>query len=183
MEPFDIGMHSTDAGAAALQTRFTSWLRGLESPARFACWLMPATLDDKIAQLNRTEQTVSRTDPFRAKLLMEYRRYYQDLQSGANYQRAMCGMALWTNDQPRVLAKTMSGSLEADTVTGKWPSLLTGKYRIKTAPFGHLAPVGRPGGRLLWAFLTSYEFMPAEWNFFKPTKCAEWLGFGVNFAD
>jgi len=168
MEPFDIGMHSTEAGVAALQTRFTHWLRGLENPSRFACWLMPATLDDKIAALSRTAQ--SEGDPMRAGLLMEYRRYFEELQGGANYQRAICGMALWTEDQPRVVAKTMNSSLEAVTTEGQWPPLLTGRYRVKTAPFGHLAPVGRPGGRLLWALLTSYEFLPAEWNFFKPTK-------------
>src|SRR5260221_11030263 len=89
MEPFDIGMHSTEAGVVALQTRFTHWLRGLEGPARFVCWLMPATLDDKIGALSRTAQMEAATNPFRTGLLMEYRRYFEELQRGANYQRAI----------------------------------------------------------------------------------------------
>ncbi|MHB8625967.1 MAG: hypothetical protein ACYDBJ_21260 [Aggregatilineales bacterium] len=182
MEPFDIGMHSTDAGVAALQSRFTNWLRGLNSPVRFVTWLMPATLDDKIAALSRATHEVHTADPLRGDLLMEYRRHYERLQEAADYQRSLCGMALWTDENPRALVKTMSSSLEAVTLEGQWPPLLEGRYRVKNVPFGHLAPLGRPGGRLAWAFLTSYEFLPAEWNFFKPTKLLLSLNFPFALA-
>ena len=177
MEPFDIGMHSTDAGVAALQTRFTNWLRGLNCPARFACWLMPATLDDKIAALSRAARDTNIQGTVRGDLLMEYRRHYERLQDSADYQRSLCGMALWTDESSRATVQSMSGALEAYTVEGQWPPLLEGRYRVKNTPFGHLAPLGRPGGRLFWALLTSYEFLPAQWNFFKPTKLLLSLNF------
>ena len=177
MEPFDIGMHSTDVGVAALQTRFTNWLRGVNCPARFTCWLMPATLDDKIATLSRAARVPQVSGTVRGDLLMEYRRHYERLQDTANYQRSLCGMALWTDENSRATVKTMGGALEAYTVEGQWPPLLEGRYRVKNTPFGHLAPLGRPGGRLLWALLTSYEFLPAQWNFFKPTKLLLSLNF------
>ena len=170
MEPFDIGLHSHEAGVASLQSRFTNWLRGLNSSARFVCWLMPATLDDKIGHLSRSAHDTGSVNPTRAELLMEYRRYFEQLQDTADYQRSLCGMALWTDDHPQALVKTLIGSLEAQTVEGRWPPLLDGRYRVKSAPFGHLAPLGRPGGRLFWSLLTSYEFLPAQWNFFKPMK-------------
>lgn len=183
LEPFDIGMHSTDAGVSTLQTRFTNWLRGLNCPARFVTWLMPATLDDKIAALNRTAQGIpEQADAIRRDLLQEYRRHYERLQDAADYQRSLCGMALWTDENPRALVKTMRNSLEAVTVEGNWPPLLDGRYRVRNAPFGHLAPIGRPGGRLVWALLTSYEFLPAEWNFFKPTKLLLSLNFPFALA-
>ena len=112
MEPFDIGMHSTESGIAALQNRFTSWLRGVNSPARFVTWLMPATLDSKIAALSRSAHEVHSDNPVRGELLMEYRRYYERLQDAADYQRSLCGMALWTDDNPRALVKTMSSALD-----------------------------------------------------------------------
>jgi len=51
---------------------------------------------------------------------------------------------------------------------GAWPRLFDGRYALRDAPFWHLAPVGRPGGRPLWTVLTSYAFAPATWNFFRP---------------
>ena len=48
------------------------------------------------------------------------------------------------------------------------PPLFEGRYELREAPAWHLAPVGRPGGRPLLAILTSYEFLPASWNFFRP---------------
>ncbi len=170
IEPFDIGMHSTETGVAALQSRFTHWLRALDCPGRFVAWLMPATLDDKIARLSRTALEVGAADPMRAELLEEYRRAYEVLQDSANYQRSVCGMALWTEENPRAISKSLTNALDTFTLEARWPSLFEGKYQIKTLPFGHLAPVGRPGGRLYWAVLNSYEFLPAQWNFFKPTK-------------
>src|SRR5450631_226701 len=98
IEPFDIGMHSTTAGVTALQMRFANWLRSVSVPARFICWVMPATLDDKISQLSFTAREVGHTDPVRAQLLMEYRRHYEMLQESADYQRSVCGLALWSED-------------------------------------------------------------------------------------
>ncbi len=170
LEPFDIGMHSTEVGVAALQVRFTQWLRALNGPARFVCWVMPATLDDKIGRLSRSAREAATVNPMRAELLMEYRRHYELLQDSAHYQRAVCGMALWSHEQPRTLAGGLSHALEAIATEAAWPSLFEGQYQVASSPAGHLAPVGRPGGRPYWAVLSSYEFSPTEWNFFKPAK-------------
>ncbi len=170
LEPFDIGMHRTDTGVASLQSRFTGWLRSLNCPARFVCWLMPATLDEKIAHLSYTAREVAQVDVSRSELLMEYRRHYEFLQDAADYQRSICGLALWNEENARALARGMSASLEALASESRWPALFEGTYRVKNSPFGHLVPMGRPGGRLYWAILSSYEFLPAQWNFFKPAK-------------
>jgi hypothetical protein len=166
LEPFDIMLHATEEGVQSLQARFATWLRTLNTPARFVCWQMPATLDDKINGLNRSAQEVS--EPQRARLLMEYRRHYETLQDSAEYQRALCGMALWSEGNPRALAGGMSSAFETHVIEGAWPALFEGGYTLREAPFWHLAPQGRPGGRPFWAVLTSYEFSPAAWNFFRP---------------
>ena len=54
IEPFDIMLHATEEGVNTLQARFATWLRTLNTPARFVCWQMPATLDEKINTLNRS---------------------------------------------------------------------------------------------------------------------------------
>lgn len=54
IEPFDIMLHATEEGVSTLQSRFSTWLRTLRDPARFICWQMPATLDDKIRRLTQT---------------------------------------------------------------------------------------------------------------------------------
>lgn len=56
MEPFDIVLHATEEGVQSLQSRFSTWLRTLREPARFVCWQMPATLNDKISGLSRKAQ-------------------------------------------------------------------------------------------------------------------------------
>jgi hypothetical protein len=155
VEPCDIGLHSTETGVSTLQAHFAAWLRGLNRPARFVCWLMPASLDDKIAALSWTAREVAQGDPVRRALLMEYRRHYETLQDAADYQRSMCGLALWSEEHPRALAKGMMTAFETFVGESRWPPLFQGRYRVKSAPFGHLAPVGRPGGRLLWAILSS----------------------------
>ncbi|MFQ3647597.1 MAG: hypothetical protein SNJ80_11760, partial [Anaerolinea sp.] len=166
IEPFDIMLHATEEGVQALQARFSTWLRTLNTPARFVCWQMPATLDEKINALSRAANETD--DPQRARLLMEYRRYYEQLDDNAEYQRALCGMAVWSDQNARALAGGMGSSFDTFVVEGTWPALFNGKYEIRDAPFWHLAPVGRPGGRPLWAMLNSYEFAPATWNFFRP---------------
>jgi hypothetical protein len=170
LEPFDLGMHATESGLAGLHNRFTGWLRGLTSPMRFVCWLMPTTLNDKIDHLQEVENRIGSDDRHRSGLLMEYRRFYRSLQQVADYQRSACGMALWSDENTRALAKGLSAAFEANAVKAKWIPLFEGNYEVKDDGFPHLSPVGRPGGRMLWAVLSSYEFASAEWNFFKPTK-------------
>ena len=159
-------LHATEEGVNRLQARFATWLRTLNTPARFVCWQMPATLDDKINAVNRQLRDVD--DPQRAALLTGYRRHYEQLQDAAAYQRSLCGVALWSDAPPRALAGGLSAAFDTPVVAGAWPHLFEGRYVLRDAPFWHLAPVGRPGGRPLWAVLTSYEFTPASWNFFRP---------------
>jgi len=166
IEPFDIMLHATEDGVQSLQARFATWLRTLNAPARFVCWQMPATLDAKINALSRAAQAT--TDPQRAQLLMEYRRYYEQLDDSAEYQRALCGIAVWSDQNQRALAGGLRSAFDTLVVEGAWPALFTGRYAIRDAPFWHLAPVGRPGGRPLWVLLNSYAFAPATWNFFRP---------------
>ncbi len=110
IEPFDIMLHATDTGVQALQTRFGNWLRALTSPARFVCWQIPATLDDKIAAVTATARETDNLQ--RARLLMEYRRHYELLQDAAEYQRALCGMAVWSAENPRALAAGMGSTFD-----------------------------------------------------------------------
>ena len=166
IEPFDLMLHATETGVQALQTRFANWLRALNSPARFVCWQVPATLDEKIASVSRAARETD--NPQRAQLLMEYRRHYELLQASADYQRAFCGMTLWSDESPRALAAGMGLAFDTPVVEAAWPALFEGEYELRDSPFWHLAPVGRPGGRPVWAVLTSYEFLPSIWNFFRP---------------
>ncbi len=166
IEPFDILMHATEDGVQALQNRFATWLRTLNCPARFICWQTPANLDDKIARVSRAAQTTD--EPQRAALLMEYRRHYEQLQSSAHYQRSRCGMALWTDQNSRAQAGAMAAAFDTAVTPGDWPPLFEGAYHLRDHPDWHLAPAGRPGGRPYWAILSSYEFLPTPWNFFRP---------------
>jgi hypothetical protein len=166
IEPFDIMLHATEEGVQSLQARFSTWLRTLRELARFVCWQMPATLDDKVSALSRKAGEVD--DPQRRGLLMEYRRHFEQLDSSAEYQRALCGMAVWSDENPRALAGGMTSAFETQVVEGAWPALFEGRNELRESPFWHLAPVGRPGGRPFWVVLTSYEFQPASWNFFRP---------------
>ncbi|MEQ8672507.1 MAG: hypothetical protein RIC84_04740 [Aggregatilineales bacterium] len=166
IEPFDIMLHATEDGVQTLQSRFGNWLRTLTTPARFVCWQMPATLEAKISTLSQT--AFDTDDHQRARLLMEYRRHYEQLDESAEYQQALCGMAVWSDQNTRALAGAMSSAFDTPVFEGAWPALFSGKYELRDAPFWHLAPTGRPGGRPLWAVLNSYEFAPAVWNFFRP---------------
>ncbi len=180
IEPFDIMLHATETGVQALQSRFGNWLRALNSPARFVCWQIPATLDDKIAAV---AETARETDSLqRARLLMEYRRHYELLQDAAEYQRALCGMAVWSEENPRALAAGMGSAFDTPIVEATWPALFEGRYELRDTPFWHLAPVGRPGGRSVWAILNSYEFMPSVWNFFRPLASLLRLNFPLALA-
>ena len=73
-------LHATEDGVTALQARFSTWLRTLSGEARFLCWQMPATLDDKIAALDEAAETTD--DEQRRALLIEYRREYERMNTG-----------------------------------------------------------------------------------------------------
>ena len=180
IEPFDIMLHATEDGVNSLQARFATWLRTLREPARFVCWQMPATLDDKIAALSAKAAEAS--DPQRRTLLMEYRRYFEQLDASAEYQRALCGMALWSDQNPRAIAAGLTSAFDTPTAQEAWPALFEGRYELREKPFWHLAPSGRPGGRPLWAILNSYEFAPATWNFFRPLPPLLRLNFPLALA-
>ena len=49
-------------------------------------------------------------DARRRELMMEYRRHYEQLQDSAEYQRALCGMAVWSDQNPRALAGGMGSA-------------------------------------------------------------------------
>src|SRR5207302_955490 len=100
----------------------------------------------------------------RRALLMEYRRHYEMLQDTAEYQKAVCGMLLFSDEMPRALAAGMQMAFDTSVYEGNWPPLFHGGYRAIDSPFWHLQPEGRPGGRPLWAILNSYEFQPATWD-------------------
>ena len=102
IEPFDIMLHTTEEAAAVLQGRFATWLRTLSGSARFVCWQMPATLDDKIAALETALQAT--TDEGRRALLVEYHRHYERMNDHAAYQRTLCGLALWNDGDRRASA-------------------------------------------------------------------------------
>ena len=180
IEPFDIMLHATEDGVAALQNRFSTWLRTLGDPARFLCWQMPATLDAKIDALDQA--AVETTDERRRTLLVEYRRHYERMNANAEYQRALCGMALWSDQNPRALAGGMRSAFDTTITEAAFPALFDGRYELKERPFWHLAPSGRPGGRPLWAVLTSYEFAPSTWNFFRPLPPLLRLNFPLALA-
>lgn len=180
IEPFDIMLHATEEGVAALQSRFSTWLRTLRDPARFLCWQMPATLDTKIDALDQA--AAETTDVRRRSLLVEYRRYYERMNANAEYQRALCGMALWSDQNPRALAGGMRSAFDTLITEAAFPALFDGHYQLKERPFWHLAPSGRPGGRLLWAVLSSYEFAPSTWNFFRPLPPLLRLNFPLALA-
>jgi len=166
IEPFDIMLHATPDGLQALQNRFMGWLSGLTAPARFVCFQVPATLDEKLAEVNRTARETD--NPQRRTLLMEYRRHYEMLQESADYQRSVCGLLLWSDELPRALAAGIHSAFDTPVQEANLPPLFSGSYRAVSTPFWHLAPQGRPGGRPVWAILNSYDFAPATWDFARP---------------
>ena len=179
IEPFDLMLHATEDGVQALQARFSTWLRTLSGEARFLCWQMPATLDAKIAALTTAAETA---DDQRRGLLVEYRRDYERMNHNAEYQRALCGMALWNEGNPRALTGGLASAFDTPVTEAAFPALFEGRYTLCDRPFWHLAPAGRPGGRPYWAILTSYEFTPATWNFFRPLPPLLRLNFPLALA-
>ena len=166
IEPFDLMMHATEEGVGTLQSRFSAWLRTLDGPARFLCWQMPADLNSKIAAVSATARQTS--DRSRAEMCMAYRRHYEHLQADAEFQRALCGMVVWSEEAGGTVANGIASAFDTVAVEADLPPLFDGRYVLREAPFSHLAPIGRPGGRPFWSILNSYEFLPAAWNFFRP---------------
>ena len=180
IEPFDIMLHATEEGVQALQARFSTWLRTLSGEARFLCWQMPATLDAKIDALDTAE--IDTDNDQRRDLLVEYRREYERMNAGSEYQRALCGMALWNDQNSRAIGGALSSTFDTPVTEAAFPALFKGRYQLHDRPFWHLAPSGRPGGRPYWVVLTSYEFAPATWNFFRPLPPLLRLNFPLALA-
>lgn len=174
MEPFDIAMfHTRDGqGLYSLQNRFSMFLRSLAYPTRFIYWQMPADLRgriDYVARLAREED-----EPLKKQMLMESRRNYEQLQNAENYHRSLCGIGMWTDESltDESVARLVAGSFDTRTSISAWPQLFEGNYRL-SEPQGkfrhwHLRPVGGPGGRYYFALMSSYEFLPVDWNFYRP---------------
>lgn len=176
IQPFDIAMWSTKDGQGLyrLQERFALWLRTLAYPSRFICWQMPADLRGRIAYV--ADLARQEDDLVRKRLIMESRRFYEQLQNGAQYQRSLCGMGFWTDETvtAHALAGTVGGVLNTPAIPAPWPRLFDGSYILnepqKDFKHWHLRPYGHSGGRYYFAFLSSYEFLPVNWFFDRPLK-------------
>lgn len=180
LEPFDLGLHITQNGEGllALQNRFAMWLRGLSGPARFITWQMPADLRPRITETRHKAEQAAQTQQLeRFKLLMEARRYYEELQQEAHYQRSICGIAQWLEEgsgSDVSIARGISASFDTYAWSEDFPPLFEGQYQLKGPhrdfPHWHLSPQARPGGRHYFALLSTYEFFPVLWNFHRPIK-------------
>lgn len=172
VDPFDLEMHGTVERLQGLQHRFAIWLRGFNAPARFVTWQIPADLSPRLDYIKAMRTNA--VDPRRRELLMEYRRHYEMLQAEADYQRTMCGFTMWTEpgESARTLARAVSANLDTFTIDAPWPPLFTGDYELCEPGGGyrgwHLSPVGQPAGRPLFALLSSFQFQPTIWDFYRP---------------
>jgi len=172
LEPFDISLHGTDEGLRGLQNRFAMWLRGFNGPLRFVTWQIPADLSPRLTYIK--EMSDAAAEAGRRELLMEYRRHYEMLQAEAQYQRTMCGLAAWTEpgESAHSLARSATAALDTLAVDALWPPLFTGEYKLCEPGGGyrgwHLAPVGKPAGRPVFALLSSYQLQPTIWDFQRP---------------
>jgi hypothetical protein len=172
IEPFDINLHLAGSGLASLQQRFMMWLRGVSYPFRFVTWQVPADLSRRIDYV--ATQAALATDPQRRALLMEYRRFYEELQREGRYQRSICGMCQWVDpgENAQTIARAQTGTFDTFAYAADWPPLFDGNYELcpPNRRFRHwyLRPVGKPGGRYFFHFLVSYELLPSMWNFFSP---------------
>jgi hypothetical protein len=176
VEAFDVYLYATKdgAGLAALQNRFAMWLRGLTHPVRFITWQIPADLRPRIRAVTR--QAKSTGNNGRRRLLMEYRRYYEQLQQEAQYQKSVCGICVWSDlgENTQTVARNLAGAFDVPVWPAPFPPLFEGSYHLaephKDFPHWHLRPVGKPRGRSYFALLSSYEFYPVHWNFFRPLR-------------
>jgi hypothetical protein len=173
LQPFDISLYGTAEGEAYLQNRFAMFLRGLSHEARFFAFQTPADLSERKHYLGQKAQAIQ--DENRRSMLNDYRRFYEQLQARANYQRSECAMILWADasENPATLAGATGAGFEVPSyLVDSIPLVLTGRY-VLTAPdatckYWHLRPISRPGGRNYACLLTSYEFAPNDWDFQQP---------------
>jgi hypothetical protein len=173
LEPFDISLYATTEGLRSLQNRFSMYLRGIPHATRFIAFQTPANLSERIYYVG---QKAARTlDAEQRAMLHEYRRFYEILQSQANYQRSECSLVVWADpsESASTLARAAGGGFEVySQVTEVLPPVLRGKFQLcapdSSCKYWHLRPIGRPGGRNYACLLTSYEFAPNDWNFFQP---------------
>jgi hypothetical protein len=174
VEAFDVYLYATKDGAGleALQNRFAMWLRGLTNPVRFITWQIPADLRPRIQVV--AQHANATRDARRRRLLMEYRRHYEQLQQEAQYQKSVCGICMWTepSENSQTIVRNLAGAFDVPVWSSPFPPLFEGRYALSTPhkdfPYWHLRPVGKPGGRSYFALLSSYEFFPIHWNFFRP---------------
>lgn len=184
LQPFDLFMHSDEEGVYALQRRFSMFLRSLDGPARFVTWHIPSSLQPLIDwTLEEATQTAA-TNPWRSAMLMQYRTWYETIERRGDFQQALCGLTLWTDFDANAhsLAMAAQTTLNVRVTPGKWPPLIRGRYRIKSSPLWHLAPIGRPSGRPHVCFLGSYEFLSVDWNFFRPLSTLFTLNLPLGFV-
>src|SRR5512147_1154148 len=123
IEPFDLFLYGEEPALLMLQNRFAAFLRALDGPARIATWHMPATLRPLI---DWTVLEAALTDnPWRSSILMEYRQWYEELEKAGDFQQALCGMTLWTEDESSAasLGMAASASLGVKVLEGQWPPL------------------------------------------------------------
>ncbi len=183
IEPFDIMLHAEDEALYTLQNKFSSWLQAQQEPVRIATWHVPTSLQELI---DWTVETASEVDhPFRRARLMEYRRFYEGLDAAGSYQRAICGLAMWSEENviDSSVAMAAASAFETSVYPSEWPPLAVGRYEVRQTPyFWHLAPVGRPGGRPYLCFMTSYMFRPVDWTFFRPLATLFSMGIPIAMA-
>jgi len=112
---------------------------------------------------------------------MEYRQWYEELERAGDFQQALYGMTLWSEDDTSAASLGMAASASIGTrvVEGLWPPLVRRDYRIKASPVWHLEPVGRPSGRPLISLLGTYSFKSVEWTFFRPLAALFTMGIPI----
>ena len=99
IEPFDIMLHATEDGVQYAASAFLDLAANLVW--RSALFVLAdarhARRQDRRARRRRQTET---DDDQRRGLLIEYRREYERMNTSAEYQRALCGMALWNDQNP-----------------------------------------------------------------------------------
>lgn len=179
IDTFDIMLYNDPEILHQLQARFSSFLRGLDGPARFVTWHMPSNLQDLIQWT--IDEAAETPDAWRRNRLMEYRQWYEDMERHNTYQQSSVGMTLWseTDANPHAIAQAAKSAFGTSVHPADWPPLLRKQYRIAQYPMWHLEPVGKPGGRPYVCVLGSYSFSPVEWNFYRPLAFLYAMGIPV----
>ncbi|MEO0564070.1 MAG: hypothetical protein AAF125_18340, partial [Chloroflexota bacterium] len=173
VDPFDISMHYSRSGLADLQNRFANWLRQVDSPTRFVAFQVEADLDARVTYLRQLIKRES--DDRMRRELTERRRFYEELDSKQHYQQLYCGLMQWVNNDRthETLAASIRNAFQVGVYPDQWLNLFQGRYVLRPPedrrfPYYYMMPVGRPGGRMLFHFMISYEFLPVDWSFAKP---------------